>query len=175
MNCRKCGIELNENNTYKSIMGMCKNCKIQYTKDHPPTKQQRKRYRNSEKEHIKKYEKEWYLKHKEEVNEKSKISHRKYIQTHREEEKERQKKFRNSPMGREAKRKSRAKRRDMGYIPMNEPFENSAGHHLDDEFIIYIPDILHRSIPHNHFTGKNMELINTKALEWLTEQIKLSK
>jgi len=72
-------------------------------------------------------------------------------------------------MGGEKLRVARAnnKRRNLGHLFINEPFEDSEGHHIDSDNILYIPKDLHRSICHNLTTGYNMELINLKAMEWI--------
>lgn len=44
-------------------------------------------------------------------------------------------------------------------------FHNSVLHHLTPETAVYIPETLHKSIPHNIRTGKNMETINVLAME----------
>jgi hypothetical protein len=62
--------------------------------------------------------------------------------------------------------KHRAKRRGLGFIPLNKPFIGSQPHHIDKEHIIYIPTELHRSIYHNIWTGKGMELINAEAMKF---------
>ena len=68
-----------------------------------------------------------------------------------------------------AGRRSKAQRRALGFIPMNQPFVGCEGHHLNQTDVIYIPKALHRSIGHNVFTGRNMAEINAKACQWLTE------
>lgn len=50
---------------------------------------------------------------------------------------------------------------------LNDFFEGSEGHHVTPEEIINIPKELHRSIPHNIFSGKNMDKINAKAFTFL--------
>jgi len=59
-----------------------------------------------------------------------------------------------------------AKRKGFGYIELNERFEGSEGHHLDKEHVLYIPKELHHTIWHSVITGKNMDEINDKAMEW---------
>jgi hypothetical protein len=61
----------------------------------------------------------------------------------------------------------KAKRRSLGFVPLNSPFPNSEAHHLDGEHVAYIPQGLHKSVPHNIWTGHNMEQINVLALAWL--------
>lgn len=62
-----------------------------------------------------------------------------------------------------------AKRRELSHNPINLPFPDSEGHHLDKSTVIYIPKILHRSVFHNVFTGKNMDIINYLAWMWYFE------
>lgn len=60
-----------------------------------------------------------------------------------------------------------AKRKEMGFIPLNKQFTNSEGHHIDNKHVIFIPKKLHRLIPHNLNTGKGMYEINLNAFEFL--------
>lgn len=62
-----------------------------------------------------------------------------------------------------------AKRRTLGFNPLNSPFPGCEGHHLNQSDVAYIPLELHCSIPHNVWTGKNMEQINALALQWLAQ------
>ena len=64
-------------------------------------------------------------------------------------------------------RKSKAKRRVLGFVPLNQPFIGCDGHHINQSDVIYIPKDLHMSIRHNVFTGKNMEQINALALSFM--------
>lgn len=61
----------------------------------------------------------------------------------------------------------RAKRRALGFIPMNSPFAGADGHHINPNDVIYIPHELHQSVRHNVFTGKNMDIINAIAFNYL--------
>ena len=63
-------------------------------------------------------------------------------------------------------RKHRSKRRQLGFIELNEHFEGSEAHHINKEFVLHIPEKLHHSIKHNIWNGENMEEINNKALAW---------
>jgi hypothetical protein len=62
--------------------------------------------------------------------------------------------------------KQRAKRRELGFISLNKPFVGSEAHHIDKEYVIFIPKELHQSIPHNVWTGKGMKLINAEAMRF---------
>jgi len=64
-------------------------------------------------------------------------------------------------------KRSNASRRGLSWIPLNECLVDGwEGHHLDNEYVIYTPRELHHSIPHNVFTGKNMDEINFIVLQW---------
>lgn len=60
-----------------------------------------------------------------------------------------------------------AKDRGLDFIALNKPFKNSAAHHIDEYFVIYVPKELHDSIRHSIKTGKNMKKINAKVFRWL--------
>jgi hypothetical protein len=68
-------------------------------------------------------------------------------------------------------RKSKAKRRALGFVPLNEPFEGSEAHHIDTEHVIYVPKELHMSIRHNVWTGENMERINVIACQYMIKEV----
>lgn len=55
-------------------------------------------------------------------------------------------------------------------IVLNECFEGSESHHLAEDVVAFIPKALHQSIRHNLKTGKNMDLINKVALEFVKRQ-----
>jgi hypothetical protein len=66
--------------------------------------------------------------------------------------------------------KYKAKRkRELGFIPLNDYFPESEGHHLDKEHVLYIPNDLHKSIYHNIYTGQGMDEINKIAINWYIE------
>jgi hypothetical protein len=64
-------------------------------------------------------------------------------------------------------KKHEAKRRSLGFIVLNTPFSGCEGHHVDKDRVLYVPKELHRSIPHDVWTGRNMDRINARALEWV--------
>lgn len=66
--------------------------------------------------------------------------------------------------------KCKAKRRVLGFIPMNQPFDGCNGHHIDRERVVYIPEVLHMSIRHNVWNGRNMGKINAVAFNFLFKQ-----
>jgi hypothetical protein len=64
-------------------------------------------------------------------------------------------------------KKHNAKHRKLGFIPLNEQFAGSEGHHIDFECVVYIPKELHRSIWHNVWNSKGMTEINDEVFKWL--------
>lgn len=68
------------------------------------------------------------------------------------------------------RRRSKAKRRLLGFVPLNECFVGCEGHHVDNEQVINMPKALHRSIYHNQHTGQGMAQINAIAYNFLFKQ-----
>jgi predicted DNA-binding protein YlxM (UPF0122 family) len=63
--------------------------------------------------------------------------------------------------------RSRFKRRQLGFRPLNRYFEGSEAHHLKDkETVIFMPKELHRRVHHNNWTGENMDIIDNLALDY---------
>lgn len=75
-------------------------------------------------------------------------------------------KYSKTEKGRAAQHRRGAKRRNLGFIELNEWFEGSEAHHIDKEFVLYIPEEKHRSIWHNVWSGQGMEEINILAFEF---------
>lgn len=65
-------------------------------------------------------------------------------------------------------RRHSAKRRALGFVPLNEPFAGCEAHHTDKEHVIHIPKELHHSVYHDQWTGQGMDEINALALSWLS-------
>lgn len=62
------------------------------------------------------------------------------------------------------------KRRLLGFILLNNPEQSDwVGHHLDYNYIIFIPEELHKSIWHSVTKDINMDVINDKVCEWFME------
>lgn len=62
-----------------------------------------------------------------------------------------------------------AERRQQGFHPLNSPFPDSDGHHINVNDVIYMPHGLHHSIYHNQRTGRGMAAINALAGAFLGE------
>ena len=75
--------------------------------------------------------------------------------------------YNESERGKKTKAKSHAKRKEFAYIELNEWFEGSEGHHLDKEFVVYIPKDLHRKVWHSITKNIRMEEINAIALDFV--------
>ena len=58
-------------------------------------------------------------------------------------------------------------RRKFGFILLNDKFPGSAAHHLDKEFVVYIPKEMHESIWHSVIKDMHMEEINNVALDFV--------
>ena len=65
--------------------------------------------------------------------------------------------------------KFNARRRALGFVPLNSWFEGCEAHHINNCDVIHIPKILHRSIYHNLHTGQGMVEMNKLAGQFLTE------
>lgn len=134
-------------------------------------RQYNRQYYKDHKKQLKEHSLEYYRNHKKQQRE----CQRKYRLEHLEQEKKTHKEYskkwfkEHSKQTKEYWAKHRHKRRGLGYIPLNESFKGSVRHHIDFECVVYIPNELHNSIRHNIWTGRNIELINDKAFEWLIE------
>ena len=74
--------------------------------------------------------------------------------------------FSKTKKGKEAQHRREAKRRNLNYIKLNEYFEGSEVHHIDKDFVLYIPKEMHHSVWHNVWTGQGMKEINLLAFEF---------
>ena len=59
------------------------------------------------------------------------------------------------------------RRRGLGYEPLNDKFPGSDGHHITETLVIHIPKELHQHVGHNLRSGKNMNVINKLAFQYL--------
>jgi hypothetical protein len=75
-----------------------------------------------------------------------------------------------SPQGKEFNRKHNATRRERGFIPLNNySVDGWVGHHIDYNYVIYIPEELHKSTYHSVTKNINMDVINDKVYEWFID------
>ena len=64
-------------------------------------------------------------------------------------------------------KQQKARRRGMGFKPLNEKFDGAHAHHVDGAQVIYIPEELHRSVYHEMASGRGMHEINALAFQYL--------
>ena len=162
--CTKCGEEKDLSEFHKNkytkdgLVSKCKRCRIidgrNYRNNH---KEELKillaRWYQNNKERVKKTSEEWYQNNKER---KRKIG-KEWISDNPEKNLEIRKRVINK------------RKRNFGYIPLNEKFPGSVGHHISMDLVIYIPEELHKSIPHRYDDPISMGEINILALEYLPE------
>jgi len=124
-----------------------------------------KQYRIVHRKERREYNKQYRASHKEETRRHNK----QYAQTPtgKEANRRKTKKYRQSPAGKKVIMKCNAKHRQLGFNPLNEPFENCEAHHINEDQVVYIPKELHKKIYHNLWTGKNMDIINNWAIQYL--------
>jgi hypothetical protein len=125
-------------------------------------------YRQSHKEQIAECNKRWLLEHPDQVktkNERYRKNHKDIIDAC-----VRRWRLSHPEAAQIMDKRHKYKRRLLGYIPLNKPFPGCNGHHVDTMRVIFIPEILHLSIPHNVWTGHNMDRINALAYEWLAKE-----
>ena len=89
----------------------------------------------------------------------------------KEQRKEHDKQYHQTPAGKETKKKSNALRRRLDFIPLNNYFEGSEAHHMNREFVAYIPKEIHRSVYHCLETRQGMAEINMLAFKYLLNSI----
>ena len=129
-------------------------------------------YYKEHRDELKEYHKKWYQKNKDKNQDKYRAYSKQYNQQNKDKHKQITKTWikNNKERWHELMRKVNSKRqRELGFVPLNEWFEGSEGHHIDKEFVIYMPKEYHQSVSHNVWTGKNMALINALAYDYLLE------
>ena len=140
------------------------------------TKEQKKeymrKYRAEHKEHIRETKRKWEKEHKKERRKYNKKWEKTHLEHHKKCNKERLKRWRKTHREKwnAQSRRRYARRRGLGCVELNVYFKGSHGHHIDRQYIVYIPMELHNSIPHNVRTGHNMDKINTVVFKWLEKQ-----
>ena len=66
---------------------------------------------------------------------------------------------------------SNSARKCLGFKPINRRHEGLVMHHIDHEYVIYIPKELHESIWHRQKSGRGMEQMNKLAWKYLEDNI----
>jgi len=62
-------------------------------------------------------------------------------------------------------------RKGLDFVTLNNPFEDSEGHHIDRIFVIFIPKKIHRSIFHRQDRPETMKKINNIAYQYLMKPL----
>ena len=177
--CCKCGKEYQPTGSRQTLCLECrptqKERAAQWALDNPErVKANARRYYEENKEHVLMKNKKWFEDHPDKPME----YWRKYEGTHKELRSGRKKTPEQSAIADhlwairnpEKAMARNARRRTLGFIPMNQVFDGATPHHIDKERVIYIPKKLHRSIAHSIWTGKNMGKINAEAFNFLFKQ-----
>lgn len=130
------------------------------------SKATKKKWREANPDKVRQWDKDWVENHRERKNELV----AKYRVNNREEINERQKQCRkdNPERWKVYDQKHYNKReRNLGFNPLNKSFEDSEGHHINKNDVIYVPKEIHQSISHCLETGKNMNKINEIAMNYI--------
>lgn len=125
----------------------------------------------------KEYQKQYYLDNKEQISKQQKQRYidnpekrgydKQYRIDNKEQIKEVKKQYRQTETCKATNRRSHSKRRSLGFLPLNEPFDGCEGHHISENFIIYIPKEVHKCLYHSIWTWQNMEQMNKSAIEFV--------
>jgi len=132
-----------------------------------------KEYYRQWKEEHKEYNKQWREENRERIKEYYKENQeriKEYYKEHQERIKEynRQWKEEHPDRARElAKKQQNKRRRNLGFIPLNKYSEGFEAHHIDRNYVIYIPKEVHQNIRHSVLRNKNMDEINAVAFNYL--------
>jgi len=143
--------------------------KLHHKQYYLDNKEHFKEYRENNKEHFKEYRKEYYEDNKDHILNYSKERYK----NNKEYYKKYSKQYQQTDKGKESDKKSKARRkRNMGFIPLNYPFDNAHAHHINNNYVIYIPKQLHYDhYGHNHNKPDTMTIINKYAWNYLFNNI----
>ncbi len=83
---------------------------------------------------------------------------------------EKVKRYRKTAKGKAFNARQKARRRALGFTPLNQPFPGSHAHHVDKERVIYMPAEIHDRIAHSILRNRNMGKINQIAFSFLEER-----
>jgi hypothetical protein len=155
--CFKCGEEFMPTNNCQKY---CEECGIIERKEKKIEADNR--YSSNHKEQRNQSSEQWRLEHPEKV----KQQHKQYYSEHKEQVKQSTKQWRkaHSEEIKELWIKHFDKRnRNLDFIPLTKAKEGYVAHHLDKNYVIYMPEEIHKSIPHSVLRNINMDEINAVA------------
>lgn len=131
-----------------------------------------KKYYTENLEKAKESRKTYHIKNKNSINERHRLNYKENYK----EILEKHKLYNKSEAGKISKNKHiHIRKRELGFNPINSKFEGSNFHHfikykngtLDSASGIYIPEVLHKSIPHSRRNYINIDKINALAISWI--------
>ena len=131
------------------------------------TQESRKEYYQKHRELFRENNRSYYRKNKAKIY----ASNREWRKSHKEEWAKYQRTYEQTEKGKKVGRKKYTKRRGLGFIPLNAPFENSVGHHIDRNHIVFLPEKIHARFHHSLSDEASMEAINSIAMLYLPKQI----
>lgn len=138
----------------------------QWKKENPEkVKKYKNKYREAHREEIKVKAKEYYEKNKVTISENQKVKYAEDPEPFKARVKHWRHKDKANMVAVDGRHKS--KQRGLGYTQLNDWFEGSEFHHIDQVRGVYIPRELHRSFYHSLKTGKGMLEMNKLAFEFL--------
>ena len=100
------------------------------------------------------------------VNEKAEIMGTHYIRTA---EIERENRNTKRWIERNREKWNEIQKRTYSFVPLNEKFKDSHVHHVDKDYVIYIPAEMHQRVYHTLINNINMNKINALAFKYLFE------
>lgn len=146
----------------KEILNKCKNYQ---EKNRIEIAKRKKKYRQKNIDRIKKHDKEYH--------ENNKDKRKKYLADNKGKIAEYHKKYILTDACKKTRAKSKAKRkRELGYVPLNNIFPGCHGHHVDTNYVIHIPAEMHKSINHQQNKPETMIEINKLAFGFLQNESK---
>lgn len=155
--CKKCAL-IERKKYYKEHKKETAIATTKWNKEHP--ERRREISRNSAK---KNYNKDKQAKWRRENPEKAKIIANKHQKKYRKNNREKSNIIRKRVLNR--------RKRNFGYIPLNNKFPGSVGHHISKDLVIFIPEELHKSVPHRYNDPTSMGEINGLALEFMMPEV----
>ena len=125
-----------------------------------------RQYHLENKEKRNKYSKEYYQKNRDKLPDRKEYMRQYYIDN-KDKLLLQGYQYSQTDAGKIRNKKHHTQRRQLGFFALNNPSDNYEGHHISENFIIYIPKIIHRSITHSIWTWQGMDIINDLATEYI--------
>ena len=117
--------------------------------------------------HIEEYDKQYRIDNHDTIREKAKIYYYNNIEKIKQYRINNREQIARNRKEYDKQQKYNFRRRSLGFYPLNEYMKGFEAHHISQNFVIYMPKEVHRSIFHNIWTGRNMEQMNKLAVSFL--------